>query len=133
MVIIVDAELTLYGSSCNGFGKCDSDMDICMTFSNKSGVDVGTPALIWTRLNNFTSRCVPMLYGQPFFIFIQHQEMVSVIKKVSKCLFNINHLKFIQPITTAKVCPPLLIVNCCLASVLFFLKLDVVLCGCRCP
>lgn len=29
-----DAKLTLYGSSCNGFGLVRSDLDICLTFDN---------------------------------------------------------------------------------------------------
>ncbi|CAL1538006.1 unnamed protein product [Lymnaea stagnalis] len=32
-----DAQLALFGSSCNGFGFDKSDMDICMTFSRRSG------------------------------------------------------------------------------------------------
>lgn len=33
-----DAVLTLFGSSCNGFGFADSDLDLCLTFnSNEDG------------------------------------------------------------------------------------------------
>lgn len=33
-----DADLTLFGSSCNGFGFSDSDLDFCLTFkSNDDG------------------------------------------------------------------------------------------------
>lgn len=36
-----DAKLTLYGSSCNGFGLVRSDLDICLTFeSSKDGKDL---------------------------------------------------------------------------------------------
>ena len=35
-----DAELALFGSSCNGFGFQKSDLDICMTFKNKSTPEV---------------------------------------------------------------------------------------------
>ncbi|XP_067133897.1 terminal uridylyltransferase 4-like [Centruroides vittatus] len=33
----LDAKLELFGSSCNGFGFIDSDLDICLTFENNSG------------------------------------------------------------------------------------------------
>jgi DNA polymerase sigma len=33
-----DAVLSMFGSSCNGFGFADSDVDLCLTFeSNEDG------------------------------------------------------------------------------------------------
>ena len=36
------ARLTLFGSSCNGFGFRNSDLDICMTFEDCSEPQVGS-------------------------------------------------------------------------------------------
>ena len=33
--ILVDARLSLFGSSCNGFGFQNSDLDICMTLEGE--------------------------------------------------------------------------------------------------
>ncbi|XP_041359697.1 terminal uridylyltransferase 4-like isoform X2 [Gigantopelta aegis] len=42
-----DAELCLFGSSCNGFGFVMSDLDICMTFHSKpSGKDLNYPHIV---------------------------------------------------------------------------------------
>ncbi|CAN7937200.1 unnamed protein product [Ixodes hexagonus] len=39
--LYADAKLTLYGSSCNGFGLARSDLDICLTFdSSKDGKEL---------------------------------------------------------------------------------------------
>lgn len=51
-----DAELTLFGSTCNGFGFDKSDMDICMTFSRRNGKKVDKVHVIETlarRLKNY--------------------------------------------------------------------------------
>ncbi|XP_077548824.1 terminal uridylyltransferase 4-like [Haemaphysalis longicornis] len=42
-----DAKLTLYGSSCNGFGLARCDLDICLTFnSSKDGKDISHVRMI---------------------------------------------------------------------------------------
>ncbi|KAH9362842.1 hypothetical protein HPB48_015195 [Haemaphysalis longicornis] len=42
-----DAKLTLYGSSCNGFGLVRCDLDICLTFnSSKDGKDISHVRMI---------------------------------------------------------------------------------------
>lgn len=41
-----DARLELFGSSCNGFGFTDSDLDICLTFVNKSGEALNQQSII---------------------------------------------------------------------------------------
>ncbi|XP_077548761.1 terminal uridylyltransferase 4-like [Haemaphysalis longicornis] len=42
-----DAKLTLYGSSCNGFGLTRCDLDICLTFnSSKDGKDISHVRMI---------------------------------------------------------------------------------------
>ena len=37
-----DAILTLFGSSCNGFGFSDSDLDLCLTFEGNQDGKVHT-------------------------------------------------------------------------------------------
>ncbi|KAH9363637.1 hypothetical protein HPB48_004158 [Haemaphysalis longicornis] len=42
-----DANTTLYGSSCNGFGLARCDLDICLTFnSSKDGNDISHVRMI---------------------------------------------------------------------------------------
>ena len=42
------ARLTLFGSSCNGFGFRNSDLDICMTFDGCDDPQVGAVGTVWT-------------------------------------------------------------------------------------
>ena len=41
-------QLHLFGSSCNGFGFCDSDIDLCMTFMDVSDLKGIKSALVRT-------------------------------------------------------------------------------------
>ena len=45
------AQLSLFGSSCNGFGFSNSDLDICMVFSDVSDVII----LLFTHVTSLLS------------------------------------------------------------------------------
>ncbi|XP_077548504.1 terminal uridylyltransferase 7-like [Haemaphysalis longicornis] len=43
-----DAKLTLFGSSCNGFGFARSDLDVCLTFArSEDGKDLCLKDMVW--------------------------------------------------------------------------------------
>lgn len=60
---ITEARLHLFGSSCNGFGFQNSDLDICITFCNHQNADVSitSPSSL-----QFLSACLPSR-PDPFF------------------------------------------------------------------
>ncbi|GFR16160.1 terminal uridylyltransferase 7 [Trichonephila clavata] len=64
-----DVELTLFGSSVNGFGFKNSDLDICMTFKAKDKTDIYAPAVLrrvlkQLRKNKSYKNVVPLYSAQ---------------------------------------------------------------------
>ena len=73
------AVLTLFGSSCNGFGFADSDLDLCMTFEgNETGKDLDFVAIVKKlakilRKNRFFCDIVPIHSAKVPIVKLRHR------------------------------------------------------------
>ena len=91
-----DANLTLFGSSCNGFGLADSDVDICLEFeSNPDGKVSWNWNLISFRGGD--THWQRMLFSN------QDLNMPSIVKKLAKHFRKNRLFCNVVPIASAKV------------------------------
>ncbi|XP_057368026.1 terminal uridylyltransferase 4-like [Daphnia carinata] len=74
-----DAVLSMFGSSCNGFGFADSDVDLCLTFeSNKDGKGIDFVAVVKKlakslRRNRFFCDIVPISSAKVPIVKLRHR------------------------------------------------------------